>query len=204
VRQVLFFPHLNPLIGNSPKSQLAKIDRIWAKAHKAREAWERPNYCERRFRKLLLQEIVMKRNCWLLIFVGALLANSAVAQDKCSVRTTHARYGTTCQGFVSTGAGQPLAPYTLLGTCTGDAHGFFTCQGTQSFGGFVVPALDEGQGTVNTDCTGQITYNQGTPSELDINFLVLNDGKELRGMLQNSGSVVQCDLVRMGDTDQDR
>jgi hypothetical protein len=145
----------------------------------------------------LLKEIIMKRNGWLLIFVCSLLASSAFAQDKCSVRTTHARYGTTCQGFVSTGAGQPLAPYTLLGTCTGDANGFFTCQGTQSFGGLVVPALDQGQGTVNPDCTGQITYNQGTPSELDINFLVLNDGKELRGMLQNSGSAVQCDLVRM-------
>lgn len=50
---------------------------------------------------------------------------------------------------------------------------------------------------MNPDCTGQITYNQGTPSELDINFLVLNEGKELRGMLQNSGSDVQCDLIRM-------
>jgi hypothetical protein len=146
----------------------------------------------------------MKRNCWLLVFVFALLASSALAQDKCSVRTTHARYGTTCQGFVYAGpdfAGQPLAPYTLLGTCTGDAHGYFTCEGTQSFGGFVVPALDEGQGTVNPDCTGQITYNKATPSELDINFLVLNDGKELRGMLQNAGSAVQCDLIRMDDKD---
>jgi hypothetical protein len=204
VRQVSFFRAFNALIRNSPKSQLAKIDGVWSKAHKTREPWERPSYCERGVsRKTLLQERVMKRNGWLLIFTCALLAGSALAQDKCSVRTTHARYGTTCQGFVSTGPGQPLAPYTLLGTCTGDAHGFFTCQGTQSFGGFVVPALDEGQGTVNPDCTGQITYNQGTPSELDINFLVLNDGKELRGMLQNSGSAVQCDLVRM-DKDSDQ
>jgi hypothetical protein len=52
----------------------------------------------------------MKRNCWLFIFVCALLASSAFGQEKCSVRTTHARYGTTCQGVVSTGAGQPLAP----------------------------------------------------------------------------------------------
>jgi hypothetical protein len=62
--------------------------------------------------------------------------------------------------------------------------------------------VDEGQGTVNPDCTGQVTYNKGTSSELDINFLVLHEGKELRGMLQNSGTVVQCDLIRM-DKDQD-
>ncbi|MGH9517828.1 MAG: hypothetical protein ACRD3P_19345 [Terriglobales bacterium] len=145
----------------------------------------------------------MKKSGCLLIFVCALLTSSAFGQDKCSVRTTQARYGTTCQGFVSTGSGQPLAPFTLLGTCTGDANGFFTCAGTQSFGGFVVPAVDEGQSSVNPDCTGQITYNNGTPSELDINFLVLHEGKELRGMLQNAGTAVQCDLIRM-DKDQDR
>src|SRR5437660_8022736 len=57
----------------------------------------------------------------LLILVCALLTSSAFGEGKCSVRTTHARYGTTCQGFVSTGAGQPLVPFSLLGTCTGDA-----------------------------------------------------------------------------------
>lgn len=36
------------------------------------------------------------------------------------------------------------------------------------------------------------------PQELDINFLILNDGKELRGTLQNTGGAVQYDLIRMG------
>ena len=35
------------------------------------------------------------------------------------------------------------------------------------------------------------------PQELDINFLILNDGKELRGTLQNTGGAVQYDLMRM-------
>ena len=126
-----------------------------------------------------------------------ILASSAAAQNKCTFHTTHARYGTTCQGFVSTAPGNPLAPFSLLGTCTGDANGFFKCNGTQSFDGTVLPALDEGQSVVNSDCTGQITYNKGTPQELDINFLILHDGRELRGMLQNAGTAVQCDLIRM-------
>jgi hypothetical protein len=49
--------------------------------------------------------------------------------------------------------------------------------------------------------TGQITYNKGTSQELDINFLILQDGRELRGMLQNAGTAVQCDLIRMGASD---
>jgi hypothetical protein len=33
------------------------------------------------------------------------------------------------------------------------------------------------------------------PQELDIGFLILNDGKELRGTLQNTGGAVQYDLI---------
>jgi len=133
--------------------------------------------------------------------LGLLVATTANAQDKCSFQTTHARYGATCQGSVSLGPGPPLVPFALLGTCTGSATGYFTCDGTQSFGGVVVPAPAKGQSTVNSDCTGQITYNKGTPQELDIDFLILDDGRELRGMLQNAGTAVQCDLIRMGASD---
>ncbi len=140
----------------------------------------------------------MKKSSWFVLIVCTLLASLASAQNKCTFHTTHARYGTTCQGFVSTAPGAPLTPFSLLGTCIGDANGFFKCTGTQSFDGIVVPAVDEGQSTVNPDCTGQITYNKGTPGELDIHFLILNDGQELRGMLQNAGTAVQCDLIRMG------
>jgi hypothetical protein len=143
----------------------------------------------------------MKKSSWFVLIVCTLLASSAAAQNKCTFQTTHARYGTTCQGFVSTAPGSPLAPFSLLGTCTGDANGFFKCNGTQSFDGTVVPAVDEGQSIVNPDCTGQITYNKGTSQELDINFLILQDGRELRGMLQNAGTAVQCDLIRMGASD---
>ena len=138
----------------------------------------------------------MKKSIWLLM-ACTLLPASAAAQNKCTFQTTHARYATTCQGFVSLAAGDPLTPFSLLGTCTGDANGFFTCTGTQSFDGTVVPAVDDGQSVVNPDCTGEITYNKGTSGELDINFLILDDGRELRGMLQNAGSAVQCDLIRM-------
>ena len=33
------------------------------------------------------------------------------------------------------------------------------------------------------------------------NFLILHDGEEIRGMQQNPGSAVQCDLVRMNNLD---
>jgi len=143
------------------------------------------------------EETTMKNGSWFVLIICTLLASSAAAQNKCTFHTTNARYGTTCQGFVATAPGAPLTPFSLLGTCTGDANGFFTCNGTQSFDGTVLPAVDQGQSIVNSDCTGQITYNKGTSSELDINFLILDKGRELRGMLQNAGSAVQCDLIRM-------
>src|ERR1700730_6558702 len=110
----------------------------------------------------------MKKIIWLVFLCALLIATIADAKDACSFQTTHARYGTTCQGSASSGPGASLAPFALLGTCTGNATGYFTCSGTQSFGGVVVPAVDKGQSTVNPDCTGQITYNKGTPEELDI------------------------------------
>jgi hypothetical protein len=140
----------------------------------------------------------MKRSGLFLLIVCTLLASSAAAQNQCTFHSTNSRYGATCQGFVSIAPGAPLTPFSLLGTCTGDANGFFNCSGTQSFDGTVLPAVDAGQSIVNSDCTGQITYNKGTPGELDINFLILNNGREVRGMLQNAGSAVQCDLIRMG------
>lgn len=33
------------------------------------------------------------------------------------------------------------------------------------------------------------------------NLLILHDGEEIRGMQQNPGSAVQCDLVRMNNLD---
>lgn len=140
----------------------------------------------------------MNKITWLVsLSVVWLIVTPADGQNKCSFQTIHARYGATCQGSVSPNSGAPLVPFALLGTCTGNATGYFTCSGTQSFGGVVVPAPAEGQSAVNSDCTGQITYNKGTPEELDINFLILHDGKEIRGMLQNTGTAVECDLVRM-------
>lgn len=52
---------------------------------------------------------------------------------------------------------------------------------------------------MNSDCTGKITFNQGTPQELDFKFQTLHDGEEICGMLQNPGSAVQCDLIRKMD-----
>src|SRR5258707_11868750 len=104
----------------------------------------------------------MNKSSLFLLIVCTLLASSAAAQNKCTVHTTNAPYRTTCQGFVSTAPGTPLAPFTLLRPCTGDANGFFNCSGTQSFDGTVLPAVDAGQSIVNSDSTAQATYNKGT------------------------------------------
>ena len=141
----------------------------------------------------------MKDISCLMAVAYLLLATSALAEGKCSSRTIHARYGVTCQGSVSTSPGVPLAPYALMTTCTGNANAFFKCTGTQSFDGTVVPSVAQGPASVNSDCTGKITFDRGTPQELDFNFLILHDGEEIRGMLQNPGSAVQCDLIRMSD-----
>src|SRR5438552_13951404 len=51
------------------------------------------------------EETIMKKSSWFVLIVCTLLASSAAAQNKCTFHTTHARYGTSCQGFVSTAPG---------------------------------------------------------------------------------------------------
>jgi len=48
---------------------------------------------------------------------------------------------------------------------------------------FVVEALS---------CTGQVTYNKGTPGELDINFLILDNGRGFDPMSSESNSATSA------------
>jgi hypothetical protein len=49
----------------------------------------------------------MKTKSYLVLVACTLLANPVAAQSKCTFQTIHARYGATCQGFVSTALGIP-------------------------------------------------------------------------------------------------
>ncbi len=130
----------------------------------------------------------------LLLLAPAWAQNTAA----CTPATTHGTYSFTCSGFLSPAAGMPQAPFSAMGTVKGDWGGTFSGGGTASMGGAIVDQKVVGTAVINSDCTGTISYTQkiaGQPApNLNIAFLVLDDGKEIRGFIVDPGATVICKL----------
>jgi hypothetical protein len=143
---------------------------------------------------------------------AVLLSTEAVGQSRCSLPLIRSTYAVTCSGSAVTSLG--IFPYSILGIVVGDRLGVFSSTGSQAtmnVAGSVLPLLVRGQAKVNPDCTGSISYTilqpDGNPTlgRMDINFVVLDEGREMRGMVvgytdpktgRSAGPVpnVQCQL----------
>jgi hypothetical protein len=140
----------------------------------------------------------MKRN---IVVALSLCLSPLFAGDKvdvCTPATAAGHYTVTCTGWTSVN-GAPLTPIHQVGIVTGDSDGTFTGFTAINIGGQVIigKAPVSGKATINPDCTGQITYNKGTPGELNITFVINPLTKETSGMIIDKGSVVSCTLKSM-------
>jgi hypothetical protein len=116
----------------------------------------------------------------------------------CTNDMTAGTYMVSCAGFVTPVPNGPAVPFTGIATVIGDASGFFISTNAMNMiGGFPVASTLSGQATTNPDCTGKITYNKGTPGEMNITFVVISNGDEMRGMIVDKGTNVACQLIRM-------
>jgi hypothetical protein len=86
-----------------------------------------------------------------------------------------------------------------VGVATGDADGNWSGTVAINIGGqVVIPASSvTGKTTVNPDCTGTITYNKGTPTELNISYVVNPKTDETFGLVTDKGTVASCVLKRI-------
>lgn len=138
-----------------------------------------------------------------LICSGSMLVSTAYAQGEahsCTASATAGQYSVSCDGWTA-GPGGQLVPIKQIGTVAGDTSGFWTGTTTVNIAGqTIIPnATVSGQAVFNPDCTGTITYNKGTPTELDIFFVVNPKKDELVGLVTNKGSIISCRLDRMTD-----
>ena len=131
----------------------------------------------------------------------ALLAPIAFGQQYnrawCSNDMTAGTYMVSCGGFITPVVNGPSLPMTLLGIVTGDLSGNFSGSPTNMIAGAMTPGTVAGPAQINGDCTGKITYNKGTPGEMNIQFVVLSNGDEMRGMVVDKGANVSCHLIRI-------
>ncbi len=124
----------------------------------------------------------------------------------CSAKTTVGRYVVICNGFLSPGPNAPLLPAKLLATTVSDDQGNINGSGTIMIGGG--PKISQtvsGTEDLNSDCTGNITYQttlngrQGPP--LNITFVVSEDGDRIDGLVVDPGTVFSCELRRTSKGD---
>ncbi len=115
--------------------------------------------------------------------------------------TTHGTYGFICSGFISPAANAPQVPFSALGTASANLQGVFTGSAKASIGGAIVTWTVVGTQNLKSDCTGTITYAQtlgGQPAGvININYQVLDNGKEIRGMPVDTGTNIICNLRLM-------
>lgn len=139
------------------------------------------------------------------LFVFALLGFGAVpalAGQQCSPQTTRGFWAATCDGYLAPAPGQPLQPTRLLATCTSSRTAFWDCEGTVNVGGQILPQVLHGQAINDENCTGTITYTQTIFSQpapdLNIRYVILDDGDTIKGLPVDSGQVLSCVLNRIG------
>jgi hypothetical protein len=136
---------------------------------------------------------------------AALLVSAVAAQDiaSCSTHTTRGTYGFVCSGWISLAPNTPQVPFSALGSVIADQDGNFTGDSAKvSVGGLIMDwTVTTDTNTLGPDCSGTIVYNQklnGQPAgKIKINYHVLDDGKEIRGMSVDTGSTISCNLRRI-------
>jgi hypothetical protein len=131
--------------------------------------------------------------------LAAILSMPAAAQNPaaCGSMTTRGVYVVSCGGFITPGPNAPSLPFTILGTVTGDESGAFKGTARNSVAGQQSNQDVSGQAQTRPDCTGTITYNKGQKDEINVRYVVVNNGDEMRGMISDPGANVSCLLTRI-------
>jgi len=104
------------------------------------------------------------------------------AQDGCSVATVMGSYGVISSGFStpSNSVKGSEVPVALVGVIAFDGVGNFSRNYTRSSGGVINQGLTtSGTYTVNSDCTGSLTFTAGAASGNTANIVIVSGGAEI-------------------------
>jgi hypothetical protein len=128
------------------------------------------------------------------VFLLAVSAAPVFADEKFKAASIKGDYGAACTGTVY---GNPFA---AVGQVYCDGRSTCSGAGTINLNGVSLPWSYIGSYTLGADGRGQVTYDQtvagGPAPQLHIDFVVMKNGDELRGMPTDSGYIVTCELAR--------
>jgi hypothetical protein len=138
-----------------------------------------------------------KTTLLLLTLVFAIVASGQSPNRACNLRSATGAYGYSCNGAYG---GQPFAAY---GYVFSDGRGQWNGYGKVSLNGTVLPwthnTRPNDPATVNPDCTGSVTYEvtiAGQPApDAHFEYVIVDDGHEVKGFPVDSGYAVSCQLI---------
>ncbi len=131
------------------------------------------------------------------LFVPALHAQRGM--NACTNAVAAGTYSVTCSGWTAAGPAGALVPIMQVGVAAADPDGNWSGTTVINIGGqMVIPAAKvSGTTAVQPDCTGAITYNKGTPGELNISYVMNPSTNEIHGLVTDKGTVAACVLKRI-------
>ena len=157
--------------------------------------------------KILMPATPMMILCGLLAFGTFAMAQSnsalpgaALGNRHCSNRTLSGDYGCSVQGVLLNIPGLPPEA-TFVGVTTAHYDGKGNDTGTEHVvvnGSSFNPGWDANSGTysVNPDCTGTAIVNTpNSPVPLNLYFVIVDDGKEFRQVLNSNALLTVCKRV---------
>jgi len=136
-----------------------------------------------------------------LLLASLMLAVAVFGQagsPACNLRSAMGAYGYSCSGAYQ---GQPFAAY---GYVYGDGRGQWHGYGKVSLNGTILPWTHDTRAsdpaTVNPDCTGSVTYQitvagQSAP-DAHFEYVIVDNGREVKGFPVDQGYAVSCQLIR--------
>jgi hypothetical protein len=114
-------------------------------------------------------------------------APAARAEKGCSNATLKGNYADQDTGTI-VGVG----PFAGVNVDSFDGHGKLTISGISSLNGSVSPGVSTGTYKVNPDCTGIYTVQDSFGDTFDAFFVIGDDGNELRIVITDAGTVINC------------
>ena len=136
------------------------------------------------------------------VFLFLFTGTKAQAQYQyCSAQTTRGTYTVICDGYLTPAANAPLTQAKVLGTAIIDDSGAITGKATVSVGGTILTQTVAGTEIVNSDCTGSARINYKNGGWIDLELVVVNQGREFRtvvSVLNMGGNNVPANIGSSG------
>jgi len=122
---------------------------------------------------------------------------SRQAISECTARSLSGVFNFAATGSAFAPTGAEVGDMAVMGRIQFDGHGNEVGSTTGSFNGAPFSQTFTGTDQVNADCTGSATDNLSTGSTDHVNFVLVEQGNEIKAILANPGSVFTATLDRM-------